>query len=50
MNSKLGVRRTPTPAPHSQPLWYTDVQTARQTARDQARPCVLILNADSSAL
>jgi hypothetical protein len=33
-----------------QPPWRTDVRAARETALAEERPCVLILNADFSAL
>ena len=43
------------PRPQPQPLghhvpWWTEVQAARQAALLAAKPCVIILNADSSAL
>jgi hypothetical protein len=50
MNRKPGVRRTATATPGRQPPWRTDVQATRETALSEARPCVIILNADSGAL
>jgi hypothetical protein len=50
MTSKPAVKTARIPASQQQPPWYTEAQTARKTALDEARPCVLILNADHSAL
>lgn len=32
------------------PAWWSDAEAARKAALSEARPCVLILNVDSSAL
>jgi hypothetical protein len=49
MNAKpaVSVRKKPVP---QQPPWFTEAQAVRERAREEGKPCVLLLNADSSAL
>ena len=44
------VRRPAPGASGARPAWWTDARAAREAALGAARPCVLILNADSGAL
>jgi len=50
MKSRPDLKRADGHASMRQPPWWVDAQVARRTALNDARPCVLILNADSSAL
>jgi hypothetical protein len=50
MTMKLAVERKRPERSLHLPPWWTDVEAARKAALLAAKPCVLILNADSSAL
>jgi hypothetical protein len=50
MKTKRRARQTVASQPPWQPPWRTDAQAAQESALAQGRPCVLILNADNSAL
>jgi len=50
MKRKQQARQLAASKPPQRLPWRTDALAAREAARTEGRPCVLILNADSSAL
>ncbi len=50
MTMKLAVERKRQGRSFQRPPWWTDVKAARKAALLAAKPCVIILNADSGAL
>jgi hypothetical protein len=50
MSQKQVARQKKARSSHRPPPWRTDAEAARQAARREGKPFVLILNADSGAL
>lgn len=50
MRSKPATADKPEPELRQKPPWLLEARAARNKALDEARPCILILNADSGAL
>jgi len=50
MTMKLKQPKRQPPSVRHQVPWWTDVKAAREAALCAAMPCVIILNAESSAL